>query len=108
MVKHLIGLVDRKYEKSTTLKGEIKLSKPKYIKDWEELKEEASPTHILEIEMGDCNGWIRPKNGDEESWEGNHYLSTHTFYGGCNEGSTKLLQSCGFNVILANWDEIGY
>lgn len=81
----------------------------KYIKNWEELKDVTSPTHRLEIDV-DCGcGWIYPKNSDDNSWEGKHYLSTHTFYGGgFNESSTKLLQSCGFNVVLANWDEIGY
>lgn len=84
------------------------LDNPKYIKDWKELKEETSPTHILEIDVEGGNGWVEPKNIDKESWEGRHYLSTHTFYGGFHEYSTKLLQSCGFNVVLANWDEIGY
>jgi hypothetical protein len=81
---------------------------PKYIKDWKELKEEKSPTHILEIELEYGYGWIRP-NADEQDVEAPHYyLSTHTFYGSFHEHSTKVLQSCGFNVVLANWDEIGY
>jgi hypothetical protein len=84
------------------------VNSPKYIKDWKELKEEKSPTHILEIDEDSGCGWIRPKVDNEESWEGKHYLSTHTFYGGTHEWSTKILQKCGFNVVLANWDEIGY
>jgi hypothetical protein len=77
---------------------------PKLIKTWDELKECTSETHILEI--GDCNGWIHPKNDiDQNSFEGHHYLSTHTFYGGMNELSTRLLQQCGFDVELENWDE---
>jgi hypothetical protein len=90
------------------MKGEQKLDNPKYIKDWIELKEEKSPTHTLEIDVEHGNGWIVPKGSDEESWNGRHYLSTHTFYGKFHKYSTELLQSCGFNVTLANWDEIGY
>jgi hypothetical protein len=84
------------------------LDNPKYIKNWKELKEEKSPTHTLEIDVDGCNGWIEPNNKVEGSWEGSYYLSTHTFYDGTCKSSTKLLQSCGFNVELANWDEIGY
>lgn len=82
------------------------MSDIKYIKDWGKLKDITSPTHTLEIDVDGGCGWIYPKNGVDNSWEGRHYLSTHTFYGGFSESSTKLLQSCGFNVILANWDEI--
>lgn len=77
----------------------------KFIKSWEELAKEESPTHILEIDIEGCNGWINPKNGDENSWEGRYYLSTHTFYGSQYRQSTEILQSCGFDVELANWDE---
>ena len=84
------------------------INNPKYIKDWKELKDQTSPTHTLKIDIQYGCGWIEPKDADENSWEGRHYLSTHTFYGGTNEYSTKVLQSCGFNVVLANWDEIGY
>jgi cystathionine beta-lyase/cystathionine gamma-synthase len=84
------------------------LDNTKYIKDWVELKEVKSDTHTLEIDVESGSGWIKLKNGDAESWKNSHYLSTHTFYGSTFEFSTKLLQSCGFNVKLANWDEIGY
>lgn len=77
----------------------------KHIETWEELAEEKSPTHILEIDLESCNGWIKPKEEKEDYWEGRHYLSTHTFYGSQYKESTKVLQSCGFNVELANWDE---
>lgn len=81
------------------------MSKKKHIKDWDELKYVKSPTHILEID--DCCGWIHPKNDIEfKEYDGHHYLSTHTFYDGFNESSSRLLQSCGFDVVLANWDEI--
>jgi hypothetical protein len=82
-------------------------SEPKPIRDWEELSKETSETHVLEIELDGGCGWIGPKNGEGEIGVDRHYLSTHTFYGGTNKYSTKLLQSCGFNVVLANWDEIG-
>jgi hypothetical protein len=81
-------------------------NEPKLIKTWDELKECTSETHTLEIE--DCCGWITHKNSNENYInysENNHYLSTHTFYGSNHELSTKLLQKCGFNVRLANWDE---
>lgn len=78
---------------------------PKLIKTWDELKECKSETHILEIE--EYNGWIVPKITTDESWQDRHYLSTHIFYGGINEWSTKILQQCGFDVEIANWDELG-
>ena len=78
---------------------------PKLIKTWDELRECTSETHVLEIE--DCNGWIRPKVKNEETyWEDIYYLSTRTFYGGTHERSTKILQECGFDVEIANWDDI--
>jgi hypothetical protein len=74
-------------------------SVPKLVKTWDELAECISETHVLDIDIHGCSGWIRGKDDDI------HYLSTHTFYGSTYEYSTKLLQSCGFNVQLANWDE---
>lgn len=73
------------------------MSEPQLIKNWEELKECKSDTHYLKIE--EYCGWIHSKSNEDD-----YYLSTHTFYGKTHEGSTKLLQSCGFNVVLANWD----
>jgi len=78
---------------------------PKYIKDWNELKKETSLTHTLEIK--DYCGWVYPINNDaEKRWKDGYYLSTHTFYGSNFEHSTKILQSRGFNVVLANWDKL--
>lgn len=79
---------------------------PKLIKTWDELKECTSETHVLKIK--EYSGWIEPKSLDEDSWEGRFYLSTHTFYGSNYEHSTKILQECGFDVQLANWDELGW
>lgn len=81
-------------------------SKPKLIKNWEELAlVPESPTHYIEIDTDRCNGWIikkdRPKE-DKDSF--GHYLSTHTFYGKEYKRSTVLLQKCGFNVLIDNWD----
>jgi hypothetical protein len=77
---------------------------PELIKNWDELKDCKSDTHTLEVD--DCCGWIRRKVDDGRGYfENNHYLSTHTFYGSCYESSTKLLQKCGFNVRLENWDK---
>lgn len=79
----------------------------KYIKDWQELKEIESPTHLLDIDLEYGCGWIIPKKEPDnpQSYEGRYYLSTHTFYGSQYKQSTDILQSCGFNVELANWDE---
>lgn len=80
-------------------------NKPKLISTWEELKKETSPTHTLEIDSEYGCGWINPKESNEEYWDGRYYLSTHTFYGSQYEYSTMILQKCGFNVEIANWDE---
>jgi hypothetical protein len=75
------------------------------INTWEELSKCTSETHILDIDVEGCNGWVRPKiPNPNDMWEGLHYLSTHTFYGGTYEYSTEVLQSCGFDVEIANWD----
>jgi len=76
----------------------------KVISSWEELSKEKSKTHYLEIDVDDCNGWIHPKVESDDYYKDRHYLSTHTFYGSQYQESTKVLQSCGFDVILANWD----
>lgn len=83
-------------------------NEPKLIKNWSELKDCNSETHTLEIDKDMCSGWVRSKNkveSDKGFSTNNHYLSTHTFYGSNYEFATRLLQKCGFNVRLANWDE---
>lgn len=50
------------------------------------------------------NGWIIDK-AEADKRKIPIYLSTHTFYGSNHQQSTALLQSCGFNVELANWDD---
>lgn len=79
----------------------------KLIRNWDELsKVSESETHQLEIDVNGCNGWVVAKNpvGDKFS-DKQKYLSTHTFYGAQHEHSTKLLQSCGFDVEIDNWDK---
>lgn len=86
-------------------------TEPKLIRTWEELSKCESETHILDINVDMCCGWIRSKKVTEvgkDYFKHNHYLSTHTFYGSNYEQSTKLLQECGFNIRLANWDEGNY
>ena len=75
------------------------------IRNWEELsKIPESDTHRLEI--GKYNGWIITKNPESDKFSDRRkYLSTHTFYGSSYKHSTKLLQSCGFDVELDSWDK---
>lgn len=72
------------------------------VRGWADLAEvPESETHRLEIDVKNCNGWIREK-GNEDAL--GYYLSTHTFYGSKYRYSTALLRKCGFNVTVANWD----
>ena len=84
-----------------------------FVKNWDELKAipNESKTHILKIDKH--SGHLKCKNPRrfkrEKSYSNqviylDHYLTTHTFYGSSFASSTKLLQKCGFNVILDNWD----
>ena len=86
----------------------------RYIKDWEDLKKipNESETHILKV--GEYNAWLEAKTKRLYNSEVDYleqvkhldvYLSTHTFYDPNYEFSTKILQACGFDVELANWDE---
>ncbi|CAM0069579.1 hypothetical protein VPHK391_0007 [Vibrio phage K391] len=76
----------------------------KLIRTWSELaKVPESGTHRLEID--EYNGWVIAKNPVSDKFSDRKtYLSTHTFYGGQHKRSTALLQSCGFDVEIANWD----
>lgn len=85
-----------------------------YIKTWDELRQitNESDTHVLKI--GKDSAWIKAKdkrNYDETidyMEQVSHldvYLSTHTFYASNYKFSSKLLQKCGFDVELSNWDE---
>lgn len=80
------------------------MNEPKSIANWKELaKVPESDTHYLDI--GDYNGWVVTKSPKSDKFsDRKKYLSTHTFYGLNHENSTKLLQSCGFNIVIDNWD----
>ncbi len=75
------------------------------VRNWSELaKIPDSETHRLEID--EYNGWVITKEPVSDKFsDRKKYLSTHTFYGGKHEYSTKLLQSCGFDVEIDNWDK---
>lgn len=77
----------------------------KLIKTWAELaKVPESDTHKLEI--GEYSGWIITKNPvSDKLSDRKKYLSTHTFYGLNYRYSTELLQRCGFDVEIDNWDK---
>ena len=78
---------------------------PTLISNWGELAlVPESATHTLDIDVDGCNGWINKKG--EDKGDMGHYLSTHTFYGKQYKRSTALLQKCGFNVRIANWDAL--
>ena len=85
----------RKYNQATKL-----------ISTWEELSKCESETHRLFINFVAGNGWIDSKANEPgtNSCVDSHYLSTHTFYEKHHEESTRLLQSCGFNVKIVNRD----
>lgn len=75
----------------------------RFIRHWADLAQvPESKAYRLEIDVEDCNGWIKDKSRPNAL---GHYLSTHTFYGSNHVRSTRLLQRCGFNVVLANWDK---
>ena len=74
----------------------------KLISTWKELSElSESATHTLRVDK--YNAWIHRKDAPAD--ELGHYLSTHTFYGSEYRRSTAVLQSCGFDVEIDNWDK---
>lgn len=86
------------------------------VKNWEELSKipNESATHILEIDVESCNGWLIAKNPKpykkrlsfmRQIQNQDVYLSTHTFYGLHYKYSTKILRACGFDVEIDNWDK---
>lgn len=86
-----------------------------FIKDWKELSEicNESATHILEINVEEGLGWIKAKDKRifnphidflEQIEHLDYYLSTHTFYGSNYKCASQVLQACGFDVELDNWD----
>lgn len=83
--------------------GPFELGCIRFVRHWADLAAvPESKTHVLEIDVEECNGWIHEKGADPHKL--GIYLSTHTFYGSTYAESTRILQRCGFNVELANWD----
>lgn len=86
------------------------------IRDWNELANipNESETHILEVDVDNCCGYLYAKYPQQYNFELNYmdqlphldfYLSTHTFYGSKYKFSTQLLKACGFDVEIDNWDK---
>ena len=78
-----------------------------FIKTWDELEEyvKKNPSKTHKMIFKDGSGWIEELEPTKTVYGWRHYFSTHTFYGkGMYLKSTKILQKCGFDVILDNWD----
>lgn len=78
----------------------------KIVKNWKELSEvpNESKDYILKVDVAIGNGQLIPKDDDDDT-KLYHYLSTHTFYNdGHRQYASKLLQDCGFDVELAEWE----
>lgn len=73
----------------------------KIVKYWHELDGLENDNYKIEVDTYIGCGWIRSKRDDHDI-----YLTTHTFYGSNYKKSTQLLQEYGFDVELANWDEV--
>lgn len=89
------------------------------IKNWAELAAipNESATHILEVNVDRGSGYLTAKNEqsynpDEEYFKQlphlDVYLTTHTFYESKYKFSSSILQACGFDVELENWDAKHY
>ena len=85
-----------------------------FIKNWKGLSKinKESKTHILEVNVNACHGWLYSKNPKpynknksfmQQIANQDVYLSTHTFYDSQYKHSSKVLRACGFNVELDNW-----
>lgn len=96
----------------------------KLIRNWEELsKVPANDKYQIIVDLDMCCGHIIPitdeptGNGDDfkcfcddkmetkDYFKHHIYLSTHTFYGSRYKYSTEVLQKCGFDVEIDNWDK---
>lgn len=66
----------------------------KNVTNWGELsKVPDSATHRLEVDG--FSGWVVDLSTGERT-----YLSTHTFYERERAHRTRLLQSCGFDIVI--------
>ena len=95
----------------------------KLIKNWKELSQvPPNDKYKIIVDEDMCNGWIVPicdekDDKDEfichcegiettkEYFENHIYLSTHTFYSSQYKRSTEILQKCGFDIEIDNWDK---
>lgn len=79
------------------------------VKNWQHLKalKLENDKYRVDVDLDTCNGHIIYKKAPESEpfYKHGHYLSTHTFYGSQYKESTKLLQKCGFDVEIDNWDK---
>lgn len=73
----------------------------KLIKNWSELDGLENDNYKIEVDTYIGCGWIHSKREDRDI-----YLTTHTFYGSKYKESTQLFQDCGFDIEIANWDEV--
>ena len=79
------------------------------IKNWQELaKLPPNDKYKIIIDEDMCSGYIVPINETEETiynyFKHHHYLGTHTFYG--KTGTPNILKEFGWDIELANWDEM--
>lgn len=70
------------------------------INGWKDLIGLESENYQLEVDLNGGCGWLRSKIDSDDDI----YLSTHTFYGRDYKEYTLILQECGFDVQLRNWD----
>lgn len=86
------------------------------IRNWKELAEipNESDTHILEVNPKMCCAWLHTKHYKyydnklsfiDQIQNQDVYLSKLSFNGNKYKHSTKILQACGFDVELDNWDK---
>ena len=92
------------------------------IKNWEELSQiPPNDKYKIIVDKDMSSSWIVPicdEKGDKEDficncrkftikeyYERHIYLSTHTFYKSQYKHSTEILQKCGFDIELENWDK---
>lgn len=87
------------------------------VRDWKELSEvpnKESATHILEVDVEKCCGWLMSKFPKRTKRKLSYmrqikhidvYLSTHTFYGTSYEHYNKMFRACGFDIQVDNWDK---
>ena len=73
------------------------------IHNWEELsKVKRNGNMFIRVYLDDCWGEICSKDDNDDYY----YLSTHTFYTKADtEYTNKILQKCGFDIELINWED---